>query len=304
MARLMRADPGLPRRFPQQVCLISLPTTLTASLHQVHLADYSPEELASIAKTAAHDRFDLDFEPGLEEKLCQHITDQYSGQIPQSNGGLAVNLCEAAMGRLTKRVMATGKVGREASQLIAADFEIDAETSSEEARRVVEEDIVALVGMSEAKQMFNDLRKRVQYVENGGNRKVLQVCLNMVITGNPGVGKTTLARLIGRFLHAYGVLPKDTFVERNGLELKGKYVGHSAPQVQEAVADAMGGTLFIDEVHVYLCVFIYVCACMRCAVLFFIMYMAGVCSGCRRIGAQRLVQHRGGAHTADRGGEQ
>ena len=69
-------------------------------------------------------------------------------------------------------------------------------------------------------------------------------------TGNPGVGKTTLARLVSRFLHAYGVLPKDSFVEKNGLELKGKYVGHSAPQVQEAVADAMGGCLFIDEVPV------------------------------------------------------
>ena len=71
-----------------------------------------------------------------------------------------------------------------------------------------------------------------------------------MFAGNPGVGKTTLARLIARFLYAYGVLPKDSFVEKNGLELKGKYVGHSAPQVQEAVADAMGGCLFIDEVPV------------------------------------------------------
>ena len=55
--------------------------------------------------------------------------------------------------------------------------------------------------------------------------------------------------MISKFLHAYGVVPKDTFVEKNGLELKGKYVGHSCPAVQEAFADAMGGCLFIDEAY-------------------------------------------------------
>ena len=118
-----------------------------------------------------------------------------------------------------------------------------------------------MVGMAAGKAIFDDMRKRVLYVERGGNKKVLQVCLNMVITGqhsdstwlraiadsvlcctgNPGVGKTTLARLVSRFLHAYGVLPKDTFVEKNGLELKGQYVGQSCPRVVDAVADAMGG---------------------------------------------------------------
>ena len=73
--------------------------------------------------------------------------------------------------------------------------------------------------------------------------------LLLTLAGNPGTGKTTLARLIFRYLHAYGVLPKDTFVERNGLEMKGKYVGHTAPTVKEAVAEAMGGCLFLDEAY-------------------------------------------------------
>ena len=64
-----------------------------------------------------------------------------------------------------------------------------------------------------------------------------------------GTGKTTIARLIGRYLNAYGVLPRANFVERNGLELKGQYVGQTAPTVKQAVADAMGGTLFIDEAY-------------------------------------------------------
>lgn len=65
--------------------------------------------------------------------------------------------------------------------------------------------------------------------------------MNMVLVGAPGTGKTTVARLLARFLHAYDNLPTDRFVEKNKLELKGQYVGQTGPTVKAAVADAMGG---------------------------------------------------------------
>jgi SpoVK/Ycf46/Vps4 family AAA+-type ATPase len=68
-----------------------------------------------------------------------------------------------------------------------------------------------------------------------------------VASGVAGTGKTTIARLIGRYLNAFGVLPRANFVELNSLDLKGKYVGQTAPTVKKFVADAIGGTLFIDE---------------------------------------------------------
>jgi AAA+ superfamily predicted ATPase len=58
-----------------------------------------------------------------------------------------------------------------------------------------------------------------------------------------------VARHIARYLHAHGILPRDAFVERNALVLKGQYVGQTAPTVVEAVRDAMGGCLFIDEAY-------------------------------------------------------
>jgi hypothetical protein len=71
----------------------------------------------------------------------------------------------------------------------------------------------------------------------------------MVLTGNPGTGKTTFARLLFRFLRAYGVLKKDTFVECTALELKAKYVGQTAHNVRATVKDALGGCLFLDEAY-------------------------------------------------------
>lgn len=70
---------------------------------------------------------------------------------------------------------------------------------------------------------------------------LLKTSLNMIVTGNPGTGKTTIVKKIAQYLNAYGVLPNDKFVEKNGLELKGKYVGHTTHTVKEIIADAMGG---------------------------------------------------------------
>ena len=85
------------------------------------------------------------------------------------------------------------------------------------------------------------------FVEKTGKRSALGGCLHLILTGNPGTGKTTTSRLIARYLKAFGILPTGTFTEVNGLSLKQPYVGQTAHHVKEVIRDSIGGCLFIDE---------------------------------------------------------
>jgi len=226
--------------------------------------DYTPEELMMITDNLLKDK-KLELEPDAKQRLLKHYNELYRTRDKTfGNARLVRNIVDTVARNQLLRLVDLPQADRTeelTKKIIVDDFKHIFPSKAEKKIVKVEGDkelldqylkeLYELTGLDSVKQSVEKLIKGIKVAKLREERglKVIPKNLHSVFLGNPGTGKTTVARLISKLYKEMGLIEKGHLVEIDRAGLVAGYVGQTAKKTDQVIEQALGGTLFIDEAY-------------------------------------------------------